>query len=499
MAFGPLGWKAVAFSEIEPFPCAVLKHHYPDVPNFGDMTKFKDWPEEVFASADAVVGGPPCQAFSVAGLRKGLTDARGNLTLVYVELINHADLIRKKYGKPPVIALYENVPGLLSDKTGAYGCLLGALAGEDGEVVAPGGKWTDAGCVFGPERTIAWRLFDAQYHAVAQRRRRVFVVASARNGFDPAAVLFEFDGVRRDSPPSRETRQGVAGGVEIGPGGGRLTDLNPTLDTRAKDGPIRNQLAGAVMQPVAATLMSSFGRLLGTSGQDADHGHSHLVAFGGNNTAGAIDVAPGLNCNGGQRSGDFEAGALLLQQVTHSLRGEGFDASEDGTWRGTPLVPVAGAICGHSFVGGAGGRPEGAAAGHFVPVAFHPTQDPISSTNVCHTIGANDNATAAVAVSSGHGWWSESNGTAQTLRAQDSITKADTLHISAMQVRRLTPTECERLQGFPDGYTAIPWRGKPADQCPDGPRYKALGNSWAVPNVRWIGQRIVDHLAKRPT
>ena len=207
VAFGPLGWKAIAFSEIEPFPCAVLAHHYPDVPNFGDMTKFREWPEEIFADADAVVGGPPCQAFSVAGARNGLNDDRGNLTLTYAELINHADAIRFIHGKPPVVVLYENVPGLLSDKTGAFGCFLGGLAGEDGPLEPPGGKWANAGAVYGPKRAVAWRLFDAQFFGLAQRRRRVFVVASARKGFDPATVLFEWDGVRRDTAPSREARQ----------------------------------------------------------------------------------------------------------------------------------------------------------------------------------------------------------------------------------------------------------------------------------------------------
>ena len=207
VAFGPLGWKAIAFSEIEGFPSAVLAHHYPTVRNYGDMSLFRDWPDELFADADAIVGGPPCQAFSVAGARRGLLDARGNLTLIYVELLDHADDIRRKYGKPPVVALYENVPGIFSDRTNAFGCLVGGLAGEDVPVVPPGKRWTDAGCVFGPKRAVAWRLFDAQFFALAQRRRRVFVVASARKGFDPAQVLFEWDGVRRDTAPSREARE----------------------------------------------------------------------------------------------------------------------------------------------------------------------------------------------------------------------------------------------------------------------------------------------------
>ncbi len=222
VAFGPLGWKAIAFSEIEPFPCAVLAHHYPETPNMGDMSKFRDWPEELFVQADVIVGGPPCQAFSVAGLRNGLNDERGNLTLTYAEMINHADSVRSLHGKPPVIVLYENVPGLLSDKTGAYGCFLAALAGETFPLEPAGGRWTDAGYVLGPKRAIAWRVLDAQHFQLAQRRRRVFVVASARKGFDPAQVLFEWDGVRRDSAPSRDAGQGSAIGTLGGtsPGGG---------------------------------------------------------------------------------------------------------------------------------------------------------------------------------------------------------------------------------------------------------------------------------------
>ena len=221
VAWGPLGWTAAWFSEIEPFPCAVLKHHYPDVPNLGDMTKLpamiRSGQVEV---PDILCGGTPCQAFSVAGLRQSLDDERGNLSLMFCEIADAIDEQRKS------IIFWENVPGVLSTKDNAFGCFLGALAGEDDALVAPGGRWANAGFVDGPKRAVAWRVLDAQYFGVAQRRRRVFVVASARADFDPAAVLFEFEGVRRDSAPSREKGEAVAptiagcsnGGGSNGPG-----------------------------------------------------------------------------------------------------------------------------------------------------------------------------------------------------------------------------------------------------------------------------------------
>ena len=294
-AWHPLGMSAAWFAEIEPFPSAVLAHHYPDVPNHGDMTKLAAL---VLASKipapDVLVGGTPCQAFSVAGMREGLTDPRGALTIKYVELADAVDYVRAGQRKPASVIVWENVPGVLSDKGNAFGCFLGALAGEDCELQPPGKKWQDAGCVYGPKRTIAWRVLDAQYFGLAQRRRRVFVVASARDGFDPTAVLFERESARRDfSPGWPEKRQ-----------------LHPTL-----------------------------------------------TAQGG----GSLD--------------DREAYVL-----------------------------------------------------------------------------------------------------------------------EASGVRRTTPVEWERCQGLPDNYTLIPWKGKPSDACPDGPRYKAIGNSKAVLVIKWIGCRIQAQL-----
>ena len=205
VAWHPLGWQAAWFAEIEPFPCAVLAHHYPTVPNLGDMTTIarRVMTGEV-ESPDVLAGGTPCQAFSVAGLRESLADERGNLTLKFVELADAIDFVRVRDGRPPAIVFWENVPGVLSTKDNAFGCFLAGLAGEDEPLRAPGGKWANAGAVYGPTRAVAWRTLDAQYFGLAQRRRRVFVVASARDGFDPATVLFEWEGVRRDSAPRRE-------------------------------------------------------------------------------------------------------------------------------------------------------------------------------------------------------------------------------------------------------------------------------------------------------
>jgi DNA (cytosine-5)-methyltransferase 1 len=217
VAWDPLGWKPLWLSEIDAAPAAVLDHHYPDTPNLGDMTKIA-WSIRFgdVEAPDILVGGTPCQAFSVAGARRGLADDRGMLTIKFVELADAIDEQRKRENKEPCIVTWENVPGVLHSKDNAFGAFLGLLSGEDCELQPPGGKWKNAGCVFGPKRAIAWRILNAEYFGVAQRRCRVFVVASAREGFDPCQVLFESEGVRRDSPPSRETGQDTTGSTADG-------------------------------------------------------------------------------------------------------------------------------------------------------------------------------------------------------------------------------------------------------------------------------------------
>jgi DNA (cytosine-5)-methyltransferase 1 len=471
-AWHPLGWRPAFFAEIEPFPSAVLAHHYPHVPNLGDMTAIdgRAWRGKI----NVLVGGTPCQAFSVAGLRKSLDDARGNLALKFVELADAID---------PAWIVWENVPGVLSTRDNAFGCLLGGLAGEDGPVVPPGGKWSDAGVVVGPTRTVAWRVLDAQYFGLAQRRRRVFVIAGAGDRADPVQILLERQGVRRDHPPRREAEQGVA----------------PTLDARA-----------------------------GRSGETSFATSGGLIAeaFGGNNTSGPIDVATALNaCASASGRMDFESETFVATTlrardlargvdndctdtlIAHSLRGEGFDASEDGTGRGTPLVPVTFNLRGRD--GGAQAEVDAdnlaslrAASGGSSRsyVAFTQNQrDEVRSLTVAVALaaepGTKQQTYVAFDCKAGTGFQTvEADGVTPTLRAMSALGRDNAGGQLAVQhgmaVRRLTPLECERLQGFPDQYTRIPWRRKALEDCPDGPRYRGLGNSMAVPVMSWIGSRI---------
>lgn len=433
-AWEPLGWKPAWFSEIEPFPSAVLAHHWPEVINLGDMTKIADAVRTGGVEApDILVGGTPCQAFSIAGLREGLSDDRGQLTLSYVELANAIDAKRRERGEPESIIVWENVPGVLSSKDNAFGCFLAGLAGESSELQRAGGKWTHAGCVSGPERVIAWRVLDAQFFGVAQRRRRVFVVASARKGFDPAAVLFELDSVRRDSAPRRETQKAVA-----------------ALTARG----------------------------VGTCGADDNQAQAgHLIAFGGGNTAGHIDVATACTAHGIRLDFDTETFAVHGTQdpdtnceLAHTLgRNNGqenaciaFSYKDNGADVTSDLSPTIRAG-NHDKSHANSGQPPAICIQHA-------------------SIGRHD-----AAGPQGKGYQED------VAFTQDSRSSADVVQYG-MQVRRLTPIECERLQGFPDNHTLIGWRGKGADECPDGPRYKAIGNSMAVPVMRWIGERIAAAL-----
>ena len=355
-AWHPLGWKPQWFSEIEKFPSAVLAHHYPDVPNLGDMTQFKEWP--IDRSIDLLVGGTPCQSFSVAGLRKGLDDPRGNLMLTYLA-------IAAQY--QPKWLVWENVPGVLSSQRGRdFGTFLGAL-GQLG---------------YG----FAYRVLDAQYFGVAQRRRRVFVVGYLGDWRRAAAVLFERESLSGHPPPSREAGQKAAPTVTQGAPFSRTG--NQRVEAEAIVAQCLTTRTGSMYDPFMETLP---------------------IAFGAQNSA--------------------NQGDSVSTEVTPTL-----DKSK------TPAVAFA--IHPHSI----GRKPNAGPQG----------RDHLDAEQAY----THDARGVAQAVAKGH------------------------------QVRRLTPTECERLQGFPDDFTQIPWRNKPAEDCPDGPRYKAMGNSMAVPVMRWIGERI---------
>jgi len=463
VAFGPLGWSAAWLAEIEPFPSAVLAHHYPDVPNLGDMTAI---PRKVLSgdieAPDMLCGGTPCQAFSIAGLRESLSDERGNLTLKFVEIADAIDHVRARRGEPPAVVLWENVPGVLSTKDNAFGCFLAGLAGEDDPLEPPGGRWANAGAVYGPARAIAWRTLDAQYFGLAQRRRRVFVVASAREGFDPARVLFEWDGVRRDSAPSRSAGESSAGGAAF------------SVALRGREGGGTAELGDDLQNCLRAS----------SGGGDKPHVLVPL-AFGGNNTAGPIDVATARNaCASASASAsgrmDFETETFLVQPtIVHGTQ--------------DPCVSTDTA-----FALGRNNGGENVLAFDTTQITSAENRSNPQPGDPCHPLAAvaHPPAIAFQERGRGDGVSLEIGGeVAYALTAPNGGGRAQERNIltPASQVRRLMPEECEALMGFPRGYTRIPWRNKPASQCPAGPRYKALGNSWAVPCVQWIGRRIQRH------
>ena len=356
LAWRALGWELVYTSEIEPFPIAVTAQRFPGVPNLGDLTKFAHWSDE-HGRIDLVCGGTPCQAFSVAGLRKGLDDPRGNLTLTYLALVAKLS---------PKWVVWENVPGVLSDPTGAFGAFLGGL-----------GK---LGYGF------AYRVLDAQYvrveshrRAVPQRRRRVFVIGHTGAAWQrAAAVLLESSSLCWNPPPRRTAGQGAAGGSgqDLAGGGWGAVSFDPTQVTSPDNYSVPKP---GVCHPLAR----------------AQRPPAVALAFPQN--------LSGTQC----------AAAENLSPVLQAKN---------------PMAVVTDAL------------PE-----------------------VAYALQHRDS------------------------KGVDSDTKAGHLIVENCAVRRLTPRECERLQGFPDDWTAVLFRGKPAA---DGPRYKALGNSMAVNVMRWIGERI---------
>jgi DNA (cytosine-5)-methyltransferase 1 len=416
MAWHSLGWKPQWFSEIEPFPSAVLQHHYPQTPNLGDMTLIHSNPIFNETTIDVLVGGTPCQSFSVAGLRKGMEDSRGNLALEFCRIADKA--------KPQWI-VWENVPGVLSSNGGKdFGSLLGAL-GELG---------------YG----FAYRILDAQNFGVPQRRRRVFVVGYLGDWRPAAAVLFEPESLCRNIAESRSKRQKVTREIE-----GSVIDNSESGEWW--DG---GQTAASLTTRCHDQYMP-------------DKGHFSAVIQNEERTALCFKVRGGVSENSGTQGG-----------VVGKSAGKGYLGSEE-----------------KSFT-----------------IATSPDQWLFEETkwlppNDSETVGTlqardykgfcNQDMTdgrglvvseKSIAVDMYN--MSINEQTSQTLSSSASDINHTGGTIQNAKVRRLTPVECERLQGFPDNFTNIPYRKK--EESPDGPRYKALGNSMAVPVMAWIGKRIQE-------
>ena len=401
VAWHDLGFEPQWFSEVDAFPSAVLQHHYPNVPNHGDMTKFKEWNND--KTIDLLVGGTPCQSFSVAGLRQGLSDPRGNLMLTYLAM---AEQLKPKW------LVWENVPGVLSSNQGRDFATFLTAMGKIG---------------YG----FAYRVLDAQYFGVPQRRRRVFVVGCLGDWRSAASVLFEPESLSGHPAPSRETRQRVA----------------PTVGTGAPFSRTGNSRVEADALVTYALPGNWIGRKPENGGNQVEPfvelspcqtaTDVHAVSYTSSSFGGYHEGVGTVRASGGDLGGGSETLAVTPKSGSHW----------DGDFPHPTLTQSA---------KGSGG---------------------IGASNQ-EVFGGRGAGLVAKCLTTRTG--SAYNPTDETL----PIMK----HPSA--VRRLTPRECERLQGFPDDYTKISWRGKEPEDCPNGHRYKSMGNSMAVPVMKWIGERI---------
>lgn len=532
LAWKPLGWEPVAFSEIEPFPCAVLAERWPDVPNLGDITKI-DWKEEIDGAIDLVVGGSPCQSFSVAGKREGLKGASG-LMFEYIRCVQE---LRPRW------FLWENVPGALtSEDGGAFGQLLREM--------------DELGY------SLAWRVLDAQFFGVAQRRRRLFLVGHL-GAESPAEVLFEPDCLSGNPQSSREKRKELArrAGRSAACAGFKYSAA-PRANTIGYAEEQANTLTADWHAPAVLPLsgtgqhymaMSQYGTEVagcltarGDSSPCADRGqnivcmtgtqaHCHIsdeiagcltahmgkddapvvvdgtniqtyvceTAHSGSNGLGVgmSDVFPTLDTSSGPAVWARENSVLspfgFVQNVRNEVRIVG-DGTISGALAANPGMKQTTFVCtggtypineqvatrdkklGRGTALGIGADGDSA----FALMANHPHM--VAAGSGSEPIAMGDlNAHTAICRNVCPTLKCGGDGAMVASETADKIMEAN-----PMLVRRLTPLECERLQGFPDGHTLIGWKGKPAEECPDGPRYKAIGNSMAVPVMKWIGTRI---------
>ena len=516
-AWHHMGWEAAFFSEIEKFPCAVLEHRYPDVPLHGDFTTIK---ENEYGKIDLLVGGTPCQSFSVAGLRGGLDDDRGNLALEFCRLAQR---------EQPRWIVWENVPGVLSSSGGRdFGSILGALE--------------DLG--YG----LAYRVLDAQYFGVAQRRRRVFVVGYLGDWRPAAAVLFERHSMSGHPAPSREKRQEATDAAATGTGGsGGDGGVRPDLDTfecggigsySASDNSSPLLRTGADLGPGCEALIASTFNEDGTartltarydSSPCVDRGPDVVGTLrakrpGEGGIQGDFDhivpvVSPALNTQSGSHHAPdtkayvatYPINSMNAFRSPDAAPSTGLGVGHDGEAMYTLTKGDHHAVAATTQVIGFDGYNndvtgdvtktiDTGADYHHVPIAFSsnmsvPDCQTDGTTPTMKLGGHGGGNPPAVAFSAKDYGADATEELSPTLRAggfTNSHQNGGVMPAVSIlsTVRRLTPVECERLQGFPDNFTAIPWRKKGAEDCPDGPRYKALGNSMAVPVMRWIGERI---------
>ena len=463
VAWHPLGWEPVAFSEIERFPSAVLKHHYPTVKNLGDMNEHATWN---LPAIDLLVGGTPCQSFSVAGLRQGLDDPRGGLMLRFLEIAQR---------HRPRWVVWENVPGVLSSNGGRdFGTLLGGL-----EELGYG--W-------------AYRILDAQFFGVAQRRRRVFVVGCAGDQRRAGSVLFESESMCGHPAKGRQAGE----------------DIAPTIDTgvgRPSTGASLNGAMVAFQQNSRSEV-----RLIGGDGQLVDA----ITAEPGAQQQNYIAFPSRLSSTQAQETMRANISPALTRinpmavADLNAVHVGTLEANDGQKWGCGQWVRQRKYVITSSGQANAEVREDGVAPSltclHEAPIVAGPMEDgrlsgPLSDgRELCETICAAvktgerscspANATTTAIVQDAKSTSRSADVLGQLKTMSSSTAKMPTESSGRVALRRLTPRECERLQGFPDDYTRIPYRGKTAGECPDGPRYKALGNSMAVPCMRWIGERI---------
>lgn len=471
-AWHPLGWEPAFFSEIDPWARAALEARHPHVPLHGDFTTIG---AEDYGPIDLLVGGTPCQSFSIAGLRGGLGDERGNLALEFLRLAAR---------KRPQWVVWENVPGVLSssdhdapdprppaiDLDGDHGPADGTEVVVDDEYEADENHAFASILAGFSELGYGWayRVLDAQYtrtcrfpRAVPQRRRRVLVVGYLGDRRPPAAVLFDRQSLRGDPPPRRKAGKAAPTvPARSTAGGGLGTDFD---------------CDGGLIPEVANPLTARMAKGINTT---LDEGQTPIVE-------------------------------AVTGAVAHTLTGEGFDASEDGSGRGNPIIAFD-CRASHPATGDQGEAPTLRAMRHDKSHANGGGQLAVAfaenSRAELRLEGGDGGVAGAISTGGGKpGQGSPAVAVAFDMRGREGVNMPegphDTANIRAasggssrsyvatpVQVRRLTPRECERLMGFPDDATNIPWRGK--NGSPDGRRYSGLGNSMAVNCMEWIGQRI---------